>query len=94
MRGGRGADNFAISKTGLTMIVPSGAKRGDVVVVFKGARVPYLLLRPIAASAGNTKYTLVGEAYVHGIMQGECFRSTDLHSAARAEPQPGMFCIV
>jgi hypothetical protein len=43
-------------------------QKGDVVVLFAGANVPYLL-RPIP-NKENT-FSLIGEAYVHGIMGGE-----------------------
>ncbi|KAK0702808.1 hypothetical protein B0H67DRAFT_595143 [Lasiosphaeris hirsuta] len=81
---------FAMSKGGLIMIVPSQAKTGDVIVVFRGARVPYLL-RPVPGIR-ERKYTLIGEAYVHGIMQGECFpESPDIASLGHCESET--FCI-
>lgn len=45
---------------------PPGVKAGDVVVVLYGGRFPFIL-RP----ALSHKYTLVGYAYVSGIMDGE-----------------------
>ena len=53
--------------------VPTSTKSGDLVFVLPGARVPFILR---ARSDGNFK--LVGEAYVHGIMQGEAFDSQSL----------------
>jgi hypothetical protein len=44
------------------------AEVGDKLVVAKGGRVP-LVLR----GDGGTQYRLVGEAYAHGIMNGEEF---------------------
>ncbi|OQO14644.1 hypothetical protein B0A48_00025 [Cryoendolithus antarcticus] len=41
---------------------------GDLIVVCKGGRVP-LCLRP----ADQVTFTLMGEAYVHGVMNGEAF---------------------
>lgn len=43
------------------------AQEGDVVVVFSGARLPYIL-RP---SGPENDFTFVGEAYCDGIMDGE-----------------------
>ena len=45
---------------------PETAVVGDVVCIFHGAEVPFVL-RPEA----NDRYRLLGEAYVHGIMDGE-----------------------
>lgn len=46
--------------------VPGATAIGDVVCIFNGGRVPFVL-RP--ASSGI--YTWVGECYIHGIMEGE-----------------------
>jgi len=59
-------------------IVPPGTKEGDMVCLFMGAQVPFLL-RPLSTSDGersNQKpiYQLVGECYVHGMMDGEGMR--------------------
>ncbi len=43
-------------------------KAGDVVCLLRGGDVPFVLRR---LSSGNGCYQLIGEAYVHGIMQGE-----------------------
>jgi hypothetical protein len=45
---------------------PLSTRRGDEVWILRGGKVPYVL-RPL----GNATYKLVGEAYMHGIMQGE-----------------------
>jgi hypothetical protein len=47
---------------------PTVLEVGDEVWILAGADVP-LILRPSASS--GEEYRLVGEAYVHGIMQGE-----------------------
>jgi hypothetical protein len=57
---------LAMSEKGRPMIVPSGAEKADEIVIFYNSRVPYLL-RPVP---GTEKHTLVGEAYVHGVVQG------------------------
>ena len=49
-------------------LVPAGAIEGDVVAIVMGCDVP-LILRP--AQGKPTRFTLVGECYVHGIMSGE-----------------------
>jgi len=55
-----------LSILGYVGLAPEFTKEGDVLVVFCGAKFPYVL-------RGNCDgtYTLVGEAYVHGIMDGE-----------------------
>lgn len=50
-------------------------KVGDVICHIAGATVPYVL-RPVASKEGT--FTLVGEAYVHGAMDGEMVASGDL----------------
>lgn len=53
--------------------VPISTKSGDSVFVLPGAPVPFIL-----RARSDGKFTLVGEAYVHGIMQGEAFDSQPL----------------
>ncbi|KAK4061994.1 uncharacterized protein Triagg1_10157 [Trichoderma aggressivum f. europaeum] len=57
---------FAVTDAGDFAAVPKAAQKGDVVCIFNGGRVPYVL-RP----AANGNYTLVGECYVDGMMRGE-----------------------
>ena len=42
--------------------------------LFSGAEVPFLLRR----EGHEDRYRVVGEAYIHGVMRGEAFRSGDL----------------
>jgi hypothetical protein len=55
-----------ITKCGYVGLGPRGMAEGDVVCVLFGGRIPYLL-RP----AEDERYSLIGEIYVHGIMDGE-----------------------
>lgn len=48
-------------------LVPRAAQQGDQVWLFSGGRTPYIL-RPTDRPG---QFTFVGEAYVHGIMDGE-----------------------
>ncbi|KAF2194769.1 hypothetical protein K469DRAFT_686732 [Zopfia rhizophila CBS 207.26] len=61
---------FALTKEGYIALVPDGAIEGDWVCVFQGSKVPYML-----RSDGNEKnlpfFRLVGEVYVHSLMDGE-----------------------
>jgi len=66
---------FALSEKGYMVVAPPGTKEGDMICVFMGAQVPFLL-RPISkihvGEASEEKcYALVGECYVHGLMDGE-----------------------
>jgi hypothetical protein len=57
--------------TGYICLVPKTVKRGDVVVVLLGCNFP-VLLRP-----DKDMYRVVGECYVHGLMEGEAFDGKD-----------------
>ena len=54
-------------------VIPDASLIGDVICVFQGLPVPYVL-RPVHGDAG-TVYRIIGEAYVHGIMSGEAMGS-------------------
>lgn len=55
-----------ISHSGYVGTGPLNAAPGDVVCVFLGAHVPYVI-----RASGDGSYTLVGDAWVNGIMCGE-----------------------
>ncbi|KAG8162358.1 hypothetical protein KVR01_008123 [Diaporthe batatas] len=70
------------TEDGLTGLCPAGAEIGDIVVVLYGAFVPSLL-RPKLSSG---EHCFVGECYVDGFMQGECFtRNIGAGRAAESE---------
>ncbi|KAI1130834.1 heterokaryon incompatibility protein-domain-containing protein [Nemania abortiva] len=56
---------FARTRTGYYVLGPVALEVGDVVCVLFGGKVPFCL-RPI-----GRQYLLVGECYVHGLMNGE-----------------------
>jgi hypothetical protein len=58
---------FCVTATGYMALVPEEAEVGDVIMVVYGARVPFVF-RPVP---GTENYRMVGECYVHGIMNGE-----------------------
>ncbi|KAL2061199.1 hypothetical protein VTL71DRAFT_7472 [Oculimacula yallundae] len=66
---------FAVTKDGFMAIVPAMAKVDDVVSIASGARYPLLLRKKGEMQIPNkgilSCYELVGECYVHGIMDGE-----------------------
>jgi hypothetical protein len=51
--------------------VPRNTKKGDVVCVLYGGQTPFIL-RPSESRPGM--YRLVGDGYVHGLMQGEAIK--------------------
>ncbi|KAH8649734.1 heterokaryon incompatibility protein-domain-containing protein [Tricladium varicosporioides] len=55
-----------VTGKGFLGLGPRDVKSGDVLVVFLGVDVPFVLRRQ-----GDECYEVVGEAYVHGIMDGE-----------------------
>jgi hypothetical protein len=55
-------------------LVPPGATIGDCVYVIGGLEVPFLTREK---KAGRGEVELVGECYVHGIMDGEAKRHGD-----------------
>ncbi|KAK4960681.1 hypothetical protein LTR28_005030 [Elasticomyces elasticus] len=52
---------------------PKYARQGDKICVFTGSHVPFIV-RPHR----DQSYQLVGECYVHGIMQGEVLRMNNI----------------
>jgi hypothetical protein len=55
-----------VTVKGFVGLAPKHVKEGDIIVVFPGARFPYVLRR-----CDDGMYLLVGETFVHGIMYGE-----------------------
>jgi hypothetical protein len=66
---------FAVTKKGYMSIVPPGTTEGDMVCLLMGAQVPFILrplqISDIDRSSKEQSYALVGECYVHGMMDGE-----------------------
>ena len=63
---------FVTKEKGYLGMAPEYARPGDLVVVFCGERVPFVVRpAPPAEEQSGDRYTLVGEAYCDGIMDGE-----------------------
>ncbi len=58
--------SFIQCRDGRPGLGPRSARAGDIVCLFHGGDVPFIL-RPVDSG----RYAFVGEAYIHGIMQGE-----------------------
>jgi hypothetical protein len=54
------------TERGFLGIRPRALREGDICCILFGAMVPIMLRRK-----PNSRYVLVGESYVHSIMQGE-----------------------
>jgi hypothetical protein len=61
-----GLRRFCVTKEGRMGIIPEGGKEGDMICIFKGGRMPFLLRQNAEA-----RYELVGCCSVYGIMSGE-----------------------
>ena len=66
---------FAVTEKGYMGFVPENCKRGDVVTILAGGSVP-IVLRPISdiLSPSSVYYQVLGDAYIHGVMDGELFQ--------------------
>ncbi|KAM7197471.1 Heterokaryon incompatibility protein (HET) domain containing protein [Naviculisporaceae sp. PSN 640] len=64
---------FGVTVGGKMGLFPIGTQADDVVVVFWGSMVPFVLRKVTSTSGYNNSgsYQLVGACYVHGIMDGE-----------------------
>jgi hypothetical protein len=56
---------FGLTRLGMIGMLPISAKVGDSVGFFAGNRVPFVLRR------SERGYKIVGDAYLHGVMNGE-----------------------
>ncbi|VUC23049.1 unnamed protein product [Clonostachys rosea] len=64
---------FFMTEKGYIGMSAQGVRLGDVVAFFPGARVPFLLHQ----TASPSIYSLVGDCYIHGLMNGEVVRDSD-----------------
>jgi hypothetical protein len=58
---------FGVTDKGCMGLFPNKVMAGDLVCILYGSKVPVILRKP----PNSDLYQLVGEAYVHGIMEGE-----------------------
>ncbi|KAH0562126.1 hypothetical protein GP486_003177 [Trichoglossum hirsutum] len=68
--------NFCVTERGHMGLVPALSEDGDTVVIFLGATTPHILRQVHTEDGKNShkQYKLVGEAYIHGMMDDEMFR--------------------
>lgn len=58
--------SFVLTSLGRVGLAVRGAREGDVVVIARGGRVPYVLRR-----LPDGEFKFIGEVYIHGVMDGE-----------------------
>jgi Heterokaryon incompatibility protein (HET) len=68
---------LARTAKGLLCLVPADTRKSDSIVLAKGGRVPLVIRPSEIENCAIKSWTLVGECYVHGIMDGEAFREED-----------------
>ncbi|KAH7317633.1 heterokaryon incompatibility protein-domain-containing protein [Rhexocercosporidium sp. MPI-PUGE-AT-0058] len=75
---------FFVTETGLFGLAPLSALEGDLVCIFAGGRLPYVIRSNQASGDGVAEqpgtldtYTLVGECYCHGICEGQVLERED-----------------
>jgi hypothetical protein len=57
---------FGITACGHVGVFPGETRNGDFIVLLPGATMPFVLRK-----SGDDKYILVGDCYLHGVMEGE-----------------------
>jgi len=75
------ARNLAVTTKGRIALVPGQAEPGDQICIFLGARTPFVLQSTIsgendvdaASTTDHQNYSMLGPAFVDGIMKGELF---------------------
>ena len=67
---------FYVTQHGYIGLAPGPTMTNDLVAIFKGARAPFIL-RPTAQEP-QALHILIGDSYVHGMMQGKGMETLDL----------------
>jgi hypothetical protein len=66
---------FFITKDGYSGLGPRGTRNGDCVAVLMGCPVPFVLQKD-----ESDTFRVIGETYVHGIMNGEAIKECQLRN--------------
>ncbi|MCJ1435515.1 hypothetical protein MMC27_004889 [Xylographa pallens] len=72
---------FCTTTAGYMGLVPEQAQTEDVIVVLFGGSSPFILRLREGAHGGTPQereWQLIGECYIHGIMDGEAMKASDL----------------
>ena len=72
---------FCVLDNGYIGAVPAGCQEGDLVFVIEGAQTPFILRHSVMKDRDriiDATYELVGECYIHGMMDGEMMTTGEL----------------
>ncbi|KAL1857030.1 hypothetical protein Daus18300_010477 [Diaporthe australafricana] len=74
------ARRFMRTEAGRIGFVPASSQPDDIVVIFAGGKVPYVLreLADDKADRSRSLYTFIGDAYVDGVMNGEAVHDSSI----------------
>lgn len=61
---------LVMTKHGMVGLAPAHAKPGDVICILRGGQTPFVLRPKGTSDDGAQLWELVGDCYVHGIMDG------------------------
>jgi hypothetical protein len=70
--------NVCVTARGYMGRVPHGSASGDIICIFEGANVPFVI-----RECGGGFFRFIGECYMHGIMDGETMKRHDIESLSR-----------
>jgi hypothetical protein len=81
---------FIITRTGYIGFAPEACQVGDKVMLMPGGKVPYVLRRvegqwigpKDAETLPTPLYSFIGDAYIHGVMDGEAYDTEKLEAIA------------
>ncbi len=71
-----------VARSGLVGIAQGVVQPGDMVCVTRGLRVPFIITEESVAEGVSSHYSFKGEAYCHGIMDGEAWDADGLDTLA------------
>lgn len=71
-----GGRRFCITNKGYMGMVPPLCKPSDLVCIIMGAETPYIIRR--SSNDDDTSYEIVGECYIHGMMDGEMLETGEV----------------
>jgi len=73
-----------LSTQGYLGLSQEGFQVGDVVCIFLGGEVPFLLRESMSPNSG--KFQFLSECYVHGVMDGEALGKLEMAEGNHLEP--------
>lgn len=68
---------LCVTEKGYLGLVPRQARQGDRVCVLVGCHVPFVVREEADGGPEERRFRLVGECYVHGVMDGEVMEEED-----------------